>query len=479
MFDNSFLCQCIADTINGLNEGLSHFSGLTRIALIYALKPEDPIRIFDPQNLLEGHEPKFKELYLDSQEWRKAANIERGKKRFSHIVPEENLDLAGLISYGGRSSTVFYQMWFTEHHPDMCSIGPVERWLEHAVLRFSHDIANEKELYTGISGNFLREYATHAVRDFIVDRLNVLLGWDTQIRTYSILDTILGISRTREEGAWPRGVLAFIEPGRLSEVDLTVEFPRIERPNIENYKHVCKLLVAVEGSDRKLISDGKSIVGITMDHVPEYAIVADFQGGHGFLRLQDKNICSFADGSFRSTTFMAKLVQVEEILLESSLDHSIANTLFQIIAAIVHNAEQAKYGCTPVIDLNNKPLDISGQKLHRPLDLQQDHFLELAKSLARVDGALHVCIDLCLRGFACLLDGHSISGEDRSRGARFNSALRFTAEHENVFIVVVSADRPVSIIQDGIELSAQCRWNPLGSIITLPPTVEEWIMEKG
>ena len=51
-------------------------------------------------------------------------------------------------------------MWFTEHHPDMCSIGPTERWLEQAVWRVSHDIANEEELYTGISGGFLKEYAT-------------------------------------------------------------------------------------------------------------------------------------------------------------------------------------------------------------------------------------------------------------------------------------------------------------------------------
>jgi hypothetical protein len=46
--------------------------------------------------------------------------------------------LAGLISCGGRSSSVFFQMWFTDHHPDMCSIGPTERWLEHAAWRFSH-----------------------------------------------------------------------------------------------------------------------------------------------------------------------------------------------------------------------------------------------------------------------------------------------------------------------------------------------------
>ncbi|WP_432215083.1 hypothetical protein, partial [Salmonella enterica] len=75
-----------------------------------------------------------------------------------------------------------------EHHPDLCSIGPTECWLEHAVWRFSHDMANDLDLYTGISGYFLREYATHAVRDHIIDQMNLLLGWDTSVRIYPVLD---------------------------------------------------------------------------------------------------------------------------------------------------------------------------------------------------------------------------------------------------------------------------------------------------
>jgi hypothetical protein len=357
----------------------------------------------------------------------------------------------------------------------MCSIGPSERWLEHAAWRFSHDIANEKDLYTGISGSFLKEYGTHAVRDFIIDRLNMLLGWDTQIRIYPILDTVIGVSRTREEGAWPRGKLAFIEPTRISEINFTAKFPPSERPNIENFKHVCKLLVSVENSDRKLISDGKSILGITSGEIPDFALVVDFRGGHGFIELQNQIICSFSDGKFRSSTFRAKLVQVEELLLEAELEHSDSNSLFRIISEIVHSAESEKYGCTLIIDLNEKPLEIAGQKLSDPLDLRQPEFLELAKSLAKVDGALYIRIDMKLHGFASLLDGRAIKGEDRSRGARFNSALRFTAEHDNIFVVVVSSDRPVSIIKAGIELSAQCQWNPLSSIISIPPTLKEWI----
>ena len=472
-----FICNCLADLSDGLREGLSHFSGPSRTAVIYAIEPEEALHIYDPQNLLQGHEPRFKELYIDSRAWQRTPSGAFLKNGSFHMVPEKNIQLAGLISYGGRSSSVFYQMWFSEHHPDMCAVGPTERWLEHAAWRFSHDVANDEQLYTGISGSFLREYATHAVRDFIVDEMNVSLGWDTQLRVYPILDTILGIGNTREEGAWPRGELAFVEKKALTDIRFVASFPEMEQPNLSNFKHVRKLLLAVENSTRKLVSQGQTIIGISEDYINDFCINAEFNGRHGFIHLNGDTVCSFSDGSYRSTTHRAKLVQVEEMLLESDLDPEDSSFLFKIVCALAHHAESDKFGCTLVLDLNEKPVTISGQKLKEPIDLRQLNYLELAKSLAKVDGALHICRDMKLHAFACLLDGRSIPSEDRARGARFNSALRFTAEHRSLIVVVVSSDRPVSTIQEGIEVSAQCQWHPESTCTVQHPTLEERVCE--
>jgi len=470
----SFTYQCIVETTDGLREGLTQFSGPSRTAVIYAIKPDDPIHIYDPQNLLTGHEPKFKELYIDTDEWRKKTAIAYDKKKFNDLIPEKNLDLAGLISYGGRSSSVVYQMWFTEHHPDMCSIGPSERWLEQAVWRLSHDIANEKELYTGISGSFLKEYATHAIRDYLVDEMNVLIGWDTRIRIYPVLEAILKISRTPEEGAWPKGELVFVEKHALPKMKFIAKFPKTERPRLENVKHIRKLLQSVENSNRKLVSDEKTIIGIIAGDKPDFSITADFKGRHGFLKLNDNKICSFSDGSFKSTTRRANLVQVEEALLESDMDPIAASSLFKIVTRIVHSAARHRHGCAIVIDLNEKPIFISGHSLDQPLDLENNAYLELTKSLSKVDGALHIGADLKLHGFACLLDGHSIPGEDRARGARFNSALRFTAEHDNIIVIVVSSDAPVSIMIHGIALNATCPWES-SLFCNKPVPLEKWV----
>lgn len=475
MVQDAFKNLCLFDTVEGLQDGLCHFSGPSRVAVIYAEEADGPLLVYDPQNLLQGHEPKFKELYVTSDTWRTCAPNLAEIDILGHTYPEKNLQLTGLISYGARSRSLFYQMWFTEHHPDMCAIGPTERWLEHAAGRLAFDFATETTLYTGISGRFLREYATHAVRDHIVDEMNVILGWDTPLRVYPVLDAVLGISGTREEGAQPKGEVVFVEMSALQKIDFMAKFPLEEQPKIRHFKHVRKLLLSVENSPRQLVSDGQTIVGIVETPLECFCLSAAFKGAHGFLRLNDAPVCSFSGGNFYSTAHRAKLVQLEEILLESDVDPESGNDMFKVISSIVHHAEEEKIGCTLVVDLNRPSLVLAGQGFTSPLDLRRASGLALAKSLACVDGALHIGADVHLHGFACLLDGRTIPGEDRSRGARFNSALRFSAQRQNIVVVVVSSDHPVSVIQGGVEISAQCEVNPLSGSISDLPAVEDWV----
>lgn len=467
----------VFNVLQALREGLTHFSGPSRVALIYTEKRDDPMRVCDPEDLLRGHEPKLKELYVDRDTWRTKAPDPRDMQRFGHIFPEPNLHLSGLISFGGRSQSIFYQMWFTEHHPDMCSILPTERWLEHAAYLLSHDFATARTFLTDSSQYVLREYATHAVHDTLMDGLNLKVGWDSRLRIYPILDAVLELSKTPEEGAWPRGKLVFVEEDCIQDLNFMAVFPDGERPSISNAKHIRKILLAVEHSERWLVSEGRSLVGIGQGPLPECRISAEFFGSYGFLRLNGDPVCSFSEGRFYSSNRRAKLVQLEETLLTSDLDPSQAHRLFQITAAIVHGAQERKHGCTLLLDLGPEAMSIPGHQLKNPLDLQDPANLDLAKSLSKMDGALHIGADAKLYRFACLLDGRSVPGEDRARGARYNSALRFSAEHQHTLIVVVSSDRPVSVIHGGVELSAACPWTPTFRLSSAPLTLSDWITQ--
>jgi len=472
---NYFINRCIRETLSGLRDGLTLFSGPSRSAVVFALQQTDELYICDPQNLLRGYEPRLKSLYIDNADWCKPIDSQSPYCSYNHIEPQANLQLDGLVSNGGSSSSVYYQMWFTEHHPNICSLGPTECWLEHAVLRLSHDMANESHLYTGISGSFLREYATHAVHDYIVDQAGLTLGLDVQVQIYPLLDAILGISKTNEEGARPHGLLTFIEPRFIRDLHFLARFQSSDQPLLNNFKHVRKLLQAVEYSDRTLISNGTNIIGITESRISPFHITADFQGKLGYLFVSEEVICSFQDGSYSSNTHRAKLFEVEEALLDFELDPTVRNDMFKIIAALVHHAEDHMFGCTLVIDLATKPTTIAGQLLTPPVNLRESTKLQLATGLSKVDGALHIRADLQLHGFACLLDGHRVDNEDRARGARYNSALRFTAQHAETIVVVVSADRPVSIFQQGFEIADRDDDTPSSHCTLLPLPLREWL----
>lgn len=473
----SFERVCLHHVLEGLRDGLSHFSHTTRVALLYAVDKNGPLRVHDPQDLLRGHELRLREFFFEGVRWRFPKRVKGDEVEFLPTDHLREIQLAGLIHFGGRSRSMAYQMWFTEEHPDMCSTGPTVRWMEYAVRLVVQSFTVPSLLSIDTAGYVIREFAAHAVRDHLIDERNLIVGMDSGLEIYPILDTVLGISKTLEEGAWPRGKLVFVEPAEIPALEFMARFPPDEQPVLSNHKHVRKLLQTVAGSNRKLVSDGKTVLGVAFGELPRSRITADFRGGHGFLRLGDNTVCSFSDGRFQSTTRRANLVQLEEALIDSHLAPSHHPTLIHIVSTIVQSAGEGKHGCSLIIDLNDPVIETSGHHLEAPLDLTNPLQLDLAKSLAKVDGSLHVGPDLRLHGFACLMDGRTFGGESRARGARYNSALRFTAERENIIAVVVSADRPVSVMRGGVDLTAESAFRQ-PPIFPRMATFEDWLRDS-
>lgn len=475
-----FAQRCIGDTLQGLREGLSLFTGTNRVAVIFCLRPGGNFYILDPQNILSDHIrilADFFAIHINTTSCSPEGNLH--KKSWKDQMPHQPLEIDGLISYSGTSPSVMYQIWFTEHHPSICSVGPTKCWLEHTIDCVSNDLTALPELYTGISGNYLREYATHAVRDYIVDLLNIHLGIDIHLRIFPILNAILRISQTSEEGAKAIGQIIFVEPKKiLPKIFFLAKFAEDQQPLLKNYKHVRKVLQAVENSDRYLVSDGVRILGICGSDIPAHALSATFQGRIGFLRYNNESICSLIDGTYCGNSHRAKLAEVEEILLDYPLENSIRSNIFKIIEALVHNAQDKGFGCCFVIDLHNSPISIAGQSLTPPLDLQHFPKLNLAGALSKVDGALRIRADLKLHDFACLLDGYRLGVENRARGARYNSSLRFSYHHPKTIVVVVSSDRPVSIIHHGKEFVSKYSYAADTTCMLRPIPLGEWVQEK-
>ena len=469
---HTFEAMCVNHIMEGLAEGLSHFSLPTRVALVYAKNPEDELRVVDPTGLLDSREPKLRELFVYSNRFR---NDSAGDC-MTRTIPANDLarmQITGCIGYAARSSHVDFQAWFVEHHPTLCSIGPVLRWLEIASRLFSQNIDTMNPQSLESAGFLLQQCETHAVRDFIVDSRATSGFWDTMLRTYPILECVRGVSDTLEEGKRAKGRLAFVEPRDLNNLQFYVRFPKQEQPQIKNFKHVRKLLIAVEDSDRALISDGKSILGIARDKLPSGSIIADFKGKYGMLLIDQDPVCSYSDRGFSALSRKANLAQFEALLGESYLAQPVRTRLFKIMTELVNSACEGGHGASFVIDLDTRHLDLPGQQLEHWLDLTKPENVKLSKALSRMDGALYINGGMSLLAFACLLDGRASLGENRAKGARYNSAVRFTAEHENVIVIVVSSDSPVSIFKNGVELTSACAVMTSCSLGGFP-TIDEW-----
>lgn len=436
----------------GLQAGLSRFNqSPTRSALLFAPSPSDDLFLLDPHGLTVGHEPALANLSL-------AWDLNRAGEGSTSdaVLFDAGPDLAGVVGMGVFGEALHYQLWLTDHPPDLASVGPIKTWLARAAL-FAEQDQNLGGVLAETAGRVLKHYAAEAVREHLLAerRSRGLAAGEISVR--ALLDLVMEISKTPEEGSWPRGDVAFVEPEHLGVVRFAARFPDFEPPAADDPKHVRKLLQAVEGSARTLVCDGVAVLGVA-ETTPdcEVCVRASFRGGHGFLYLGEELVAGFADGDFRSSTRKPNLVRFEEALLEIDLPDETRLGLKRIVSRVVDTAQHRKHGCTIVVDLGERALTLAGQPLAAALELASETGIALAAALAKVDGALHIGADLKLHAFACLLDGRSSPGENRARGARYNSALRFTRDNDRCLVIVVSADRPVSVIQGGVELTAHC-----------------------
>jgi hypothetical protein len=453
---------------DGLGAGLSRFSGPSRVAVVYALEDTGPVFIHDPQDLLREHEPKIREIFS-----RFPPPLCPAGPAYDGFIPCADVQLSGIISFGARSAPLPLQMWFTDHHPDICSVLPTQRWLEQA-CRLMVQSMESRACTVENAGFILHDFALHAVRDAIVDERSRSI-MDSRLRVYTVLAAILDLSKAREEGRLPVGEMAFVEPDLVDTIHYMAKLDPHERPLLQDTKHVRKLLQAVEGTRHRLVCDGTHIIGIGAGRLPDYSIGAEFLGSYGFISLQEEKICSFADGSLHSSTREPILVALEETLVEMRWPAHHIYGIMHMVLEIVKSAQERRHGCALILDYGTPLAHTSGQRLTSALNLRRLAELDLAKTLARVDGALHIDIrTLRLVAFATLMDGKAVPAENRARGARYNSALRFSAEHPDLFVVVVSADRPISIIQHGAELSTRCEWQPQGRDVGSPLPLEQW-----
>ncbi|MDQ7827312.1 MAG: DNA integrity scanning protein DisA nucleotide-binding domain protein [Candidatus Eremiobacteraeota bacterium] len=467
----------IFSILEGSRMGLSQFSDCSRVSALIAFTREGPLFVFDPQDLLREHVKEFREIYGEAGNWKNnAPDVSNFSFGMYQIAKTDEIPM--LISFGAYSKSVFYQMWFTEKHLNCCSEGPTIRWLQHATGLLVNEIA--------LGGNILSDsryvmqgYALRAVGHHLGGKLNCILHRDSRLPIMDILETILDISTAIEEGVRASGRLIFCETEIIKNLRLHASFDNSVAISLSDVKHIRKLLQAVDNQEYSLLANEKKLVGIYKGKFFDNTIIADFKNGCGDIRFGSEIVCTFRDGKFYSTRHIVDLTSFETILKEVGFSTARQERLLNITRKIVQSARDERHGCTLIIQLGELQLTLAGQKLMEPLDLENPENIEIAISMAKIDGALHIDGNAKLYAFACLLDGPQRENEDRSRGARFNSSLRFTGVHLDTVAIIVSEDGPVSIISKGEHINKAIKWKSIDRVEINPPELKTWLKANG
>ena len=179
--------------LDGVRQGISNFAGPTKIAAIIGDRDKGELYVFDEENILLPHKTDLEKALKD---WKSFD----GERQILGIAHEYCLVREHLI-----------QIWFARCDPSVQS-SLIDKWLGYGGSRFylcwrTGDFAITQPFKQEMS-NFSRFVIGDVLQ---INRGNDLLSFDS-IETHSVIDALIRVSQTAEEGSLPSGKIAFIEP---------------------------------------------------------------------------------------------------------------------------------------------------------------------------------------------------------------------------------------------------------------------------
>lgn len=483
---SAWLLGALDGLVSQLSDALAEFfrQDNCRVSLLLEIKGQG-IFIFGSRSLLRGKE-QVVEAFVSNWEKAKSADL---------------AVVTGLIISLSRREAI--HAWFVEVPPNLCSSGPVSVWLADAADAVHSAIQSWRDAYEAAKIRYAKAppdswavgpsnydsdrrriagFATEAIIEFVRDDyLNRMKSLDAgqYLAIPDFLNAALRISTSLEEGSLAYGSLCLYLGEQLDHLPFMARFSIESEPSLARSKHVRKLLRVVSEDRYSLVTDGERVHGILSEVPDNVWLIARFRGRAGEIKLHGNVICTFSWGRFWGTHFTPTSDYLELALERCGLGGRLDQKVVEISSAIVDAAVKKRRGCTIVLDGREEYAPLSGQTLFTRLDVRQGGNLALACGMASVDGAVHVDRKGGILAFGCLLDGLRCDHEDLARGARYNSALRFSAAHGDVAVIVASEDGWVSLFFGGQDMFAELTTGGTEEPIdlSLPPSVDVWLSE--
>ena len=421
-----------------LHIALSRFIGQCRLALVVDVQGEQEPQAYDLDDVLADQGPSLSD-FLKEDDFRAL------------------YDRTGIIGFNNTHVGDPKRIrWYVKPAANCDGFDILRSWLQIASNAYFH--VWQDNLIARGSTRWAVEHLQYSMcfilEGFIWNKLGIVDPAEQRaFPLLDVLDAIARVSRTIEEGHAPKGTLIFLKnmPADLCEFQ--------DHVPISDAKHIGKLLALTKFfPEGALISDGVSIKGVSTQPIESYYLCAKFRRGGVSVLCNNENLCHVVDGEFRSPR------KSHPSIIQHHIKEASQSAAIKVAGKIVEEAIDSGFGCTLVLDPNDPSIRLSGHQLVKPMSGPP----KLVSGMASVDGAVHIDATGSIRGFSCLLDGNSLGADEvRSRGARYNSAHRFSDKHRNVYIIVVSADGPMTIFNSGIEIYSD-PWSKPAKLVELP-----------
>lgn len=445
--------------LNGAKDGLAEICGACRVAVLVIVSEDSPPLLIDPWSLLETRASDLRRFLEDRD--RAFLETARSLSESKGIAEPTPPDIDGAFSYCCQSERPFYQLWFSEKPPGIIESKAPCFFLRHAALDLAGSCSpggwatRDFDFRARTLPQELRRWSIPAVEGAIRERFNNEKMLEPA-GIYSILSAIERLSTALEEGRLVHGGLVVVSKEQVGQVRWSARFSTTggSVPSLQSTKHIRKLL---HGSsfeppsgvaDRRhyLVSDGESVLGLSKGELPQPCLCVHFRSGRADLLVGAELIARCDRGRFTIRDRM----KVHEALECVPGPPRLTKDLISNLDRVVEQCVESSHGCMIVVDPEPRELDYASHWLCPRLLLEQDN-LDLVARLAQIDGAVIVDFKGQVYGFGSLLEGQLIGSEDLSRGARLNSALRFSFQlsRQGCIIIVVSEDGPISLVWRG------------------------------
>lgn len=419
----------------------------TRVALILETNWNySAAYVYDPFKLLPAHHVALRP-YFDNLAWRDPRFPKPNLPNSTHYN-----DMHGQLPISAH--------WFIEEPFAQINKKLTEAWAgEFSETLYGHLPINNNRQIPSTRNLAMTQIAPQAVQMCLSRSVSDM----SQKVSKGFVDLMVGISAAKEEGESVRGRLVLLPVKEPLDVVLKVS----RMPTI---KQCVKLLNAVRNSNYALVIDASGISG--------FSLHSGIQGNQLSAEFGELGCTLCSNGTAIANIRANYLVRSEGQpylkILNSELSAKFGSQLSaieKIVEHIVESARTGNFGCTIGIfePTENSLIGAYFDNPKKYVDIEP-----LLKGMAHVDGAIHINTSGEMLGFGVLLDGLSVPKmEIPDKGARHNSAIRFTVQNQNSIIVVVSEDGPITIFSNGKAARQQLiLTNP--NVMGPVPAVEDW-----